>query len=275
MKGSDYRFPWYLIPALVIGIGLGLWVAWVISPVAYTDVSPAGLSASEKSKYRILAAQAYSASGNLTRGQARLQLLGEGDPARALAAQAQMMIANGGAVDDARALALMAAAFGQQTAAGIPSAQPISTSTSNESKQTIQPTASAYPSVTAAVPAQMETQNTPESAQKIYTLKESKNVCDKNATDSLLMVEVDASAGTPVRNVEVFVTWQNGEDRFVTGMKPDISPGYADFKMQPGVLYTLRVVGSDQPLMDLKASQCQTDSGREYWSSIRTVYIQK
>jgi len=44
--------------------------------------------------------------------------------------------------------------------------------------------------------------------------------------------------------IEVWVTWENGADRFVTGLKPDKGNGYGDFDMQPGGVYAIAVAES-------------------------------
>ena len=79
----------YLLTGLLIGLGLGLLYAWVISPVKYVDTSPASLRADFKDGYRAAIASAYLASGNVERAQSRLALLGDPNPVQALVNQAQ------------------------------------------------------------------------------------------------------------------------------------------------------------------------------------------
>lgn len=104
----------YLLTGLVIGIALGLLYAWLIRPLQYVDTTPATLQGEAKERYRALIAGAYQANADIGRARARLALLDDAEPARALAEQAQRALAQGGAPVEAHALALLAAALGQQ-----------------------------------------------------------------------------------------------------------------------------------------------------------------
>ena len=115
---------------------------------------------------------------------------------------------------------------------------------------------------------------TPTATPLPYGLLESKSICSKAYPVSQIMVEVLNQEGQPVPGEEITVTWPDGEDTFLTGMKPDIDPGYADFTMEPNVLYTLRIANSQQPLTDLKAPACTSDSGKPFWGSILVTYRQ-
>jgi hypothetical protein len=110
---KERRGQWYLLTGLVLGLLVGLIYAWLISPVKYTNSSPASLKTGFKEQYRALIAAAYVADKNLARAQARLELLGETDIPRLLAEQAQRTLAEGGSQNDARALGLLAVALGQ------------------------------------------------------------------------------------------------------------------------------------------------------------------
>jgi hypothetical protein len=72
--------------------------------------------------------------------------------------------------------------------------------------------------------------------------------------------------------VEVTVVWEGGEDRFFTGLKPEKGPGYADFSMEPGVVYTLQLASGGQPVPDLSAAGCESESGESYWGSWSLVF---
>jgi hypothetical protein len=272
-------FQWYLLIGFLAGIGLGIWIAWFVSPVSYTDVAPSGLSSTAKDHYRILAAQAYNAQNNLERGKARLALLDEGDPARALAGQAQRMVAGGGRIDDARALALMAAAFssGQaNTGSILDQSTPVPSATAAAgAESTVTPVVTQPEATETPIETQVPTFSlTPTETPPPFAVQAWKNVCDKAYPTSQIMIDVKDAKGQPVPGVEIIVTWQNGEDHFITGMKPDVDAGYADFAMEPNVVYTLRVANSQQPLTDLKAASCSTDSGKTFWGSVQVTYNQ-
>ncbi|HEY3477094.1 MAG TPA: hypothetical protein VGK56_20935, partial [Anaerolineales bacterium] len=59
------RIPWAVLLALLIGIGLGLAYAWVISPLQIVDAEPVALRPDFKDQYRSAIAAAYAATGDL------------------------------------------------------------------------------------------------------------------------------------------------------------------------------------------------------------------
>jgi hypothetical protein len=103
--------PWFLLTGLLFGLGIGLLISIVISPVRYVETSPASLAEEYKDDYRWLIARAYQANGDLIRAGQRLALLGDASPQAALAAHAQRMLAAGESVEDARVLANLASAL--------------------------------------------------------------------------------------------------------------------------------------------------------------------
>jgi hypothetical protein len=56
-------------------------------------------------------------------------------------------------------------------------------------------------------------------------------------------VYVRDGAGKGIPGVQILVSWPGGEDRFFTGFKPEVDPGYADFEMKPGEAYQVELVG--------------------------------
>ena len=110
---NDDRGSWYLLTGLLLGIGLGLLYAWVISPAEYVDTPPFSLRTDYKDRYRAAISVAYVASGDLQRAKARLTLLEDENPSLALVEQAQRYLADGQDLLDAQAMADLASALGQ------------------------------------------------------------------------------------------------------------------------------------------------------------------
>ena len=63
------RFPWEILLALGAGLGAGLYYAWVVSPLRWSDITPDTLRADFKDQFRLAIASAYAATGNLDRAQ--------------------------------------------------------------------------------------------------------------------------------------------------------------------------------------------------------------
>jgi hypothetical protein len=85
-----------------------------------------------------------------------------------------------------------------------------------------------------------------------------------------LMVTVWDAEGQPRSNVELLIRWDDGDERFFTGLKPEMGLGYADFAMEKGKSYELVVVGMESDVArDILADMC-VDEG--YLSSWRVVF---
>jgi hypothetical protein len=107
-----------------------------------------------------------------------------------------------------------------------------------------------------------------------FVLREQTFVCEQTLRDPLIQVFVEDIDGRPVPGVEVVVNWEEGENHFFTGVKPDLGMGYADFIMTPGVVYSLRLVAGGEIFPDLTPAECETAAGSHYWGSWIMVFEQ-
>jgi hypothetical protein len=112
---KERRPPIFLLTGLVIGVVLGLLYAWVLTPVESVETNPSTLSDGYKDAYREIIAEAYIANGDLGRAKARLDLLGDEDPVRALTVQAQITLGEEGSETIAQALGILAANLAGET----------------------------------------------------------------------------------------------------------------------------------------------------------------
>ena len=100
--------PWFLLTGFILGLAIGLILSLILLPVEHQVALPAELSSAAKADYRLMIARSFEANPDLVRAQSRLDLLADPDPVNALEAQAQALLASGGAEADARALADLA-----------------------------------------------------------------------------------------------------------------------------------------------------------------------
>ena len=292
---NDRRGSWYLLTGAVLGVAFGLLYSWVISPVEYVDAPPYALRADFKDEYRALVAAAYLYSNDLLRAEDRLAQLKDDDTAQTVAMQAQQALAEGHSEEEVKALGMLAIALSKGVvpiASSVASTQVTNsvsiTSSSSSTPILLQSTASpvgsqpANPIQTITMPAPQITYTTvplnmvtPSPTQvSIFLLKENKLICNLNQIDPLIKVEVQDLAGNPIPSIEIVVTWDGGQDHFFTGLKPELSLGYADFQMIPEVVYSLRLGNGGQPVDDLTAAECIADDGSRYWGSWMLTFIQ-
>ncbi|MBU2611920.1 MAG: hypothetical protein KJ606_13390 [Chloroflexi bacterium] len=278
------RGGWYLLTGLLIGLTLGLLIAWVISPVQYVDTAPASLRADFKDQYRSMIASAYLATGELGRAQSRLTLLGDADPRQALTLQAQYALSVGDPSGSAYALARLADALLQPLVEGqipdeigaSPTATTAATGTKTDTSSvtrapTRRPTGTLTP---AATPTPRPTWTPTPTLGAAFVLVAQENVCDVNLSEGLLQVEIQDAAGQPIPGAEVIVTWEGGEEHFFTGLKPELGNGYADFVMKPEVGYSLRLAAGGRPVSNLIAPNCRTSGGDSYYGGVRLLFQQ-
>ncbi|MBI4315940.1 MAG: hypothetical protein HY872_08100 [Chloroflexi bacterium] len=253
--------PSLILLGLVVGLGFGLLYGWVISPVSYTDTRPAVLRADYKDQYVILIADAYAADGNLTRAGERLATLGLPAPAEAVAALAQRLTAEG---KDASALAALAADLGLGIAPVTPRATVALPPTPTATQP---PTETPLPTATTA-PTQTPT------ATPVYdfTLLSQENYCNDLERKPLIIVDVVDAQGNGLPGVKVTVNWANGQDGFVTGLKPEISASYGDFAMDVGTSYSVQLGSRTPPVAGLAAPMCVAADGAPYPGAVRLVF---
>lgn len=258
-----------IVPAVigvVLGVAIGLYYSWVLNPVEYVDTAPSSLREGYQEEYMTLIAKAYEATGDLQRARARIALFDLSDPADSLGALAQERLADGGADDEARALARLAAEVGEgATAVPTRRARVASTAT---------PTSSPTPRrVTRRPPSTRTPTPTPTPAEP-FELADRDQVCDPDLLEPLLQVLVENAQGEPVAGVEVTVIWDQGQDHFFTGLKPELGQGYGDFTLDPDVTYTVQLARSDLPVPSVRSPTCELDSGESFPGSIRLEFVQ-
>ena len=285
------RIPWAVLLALLIGIGLGLAYAWVISPLQIVDAEPVALRPDFKDQYRSAIAAAYAATGDLTRAQARLSLLKDADPIEALNAQAQRMLANSESFEEADQVAALASALDQngisQPAATQTSIVEIANTTVNSPTSTFLPPPSEPPVQLTETPQSVETQPVTQAASiprptrtpvptfgAPFALTGQESVCDPNLSDGLLQVLVFNSNRRQMPGVEILITWEGGAENFFTGLKPELGNGYADYLMTPDITYTVQLrLGSDIA-SGLITPTCQTPDGATFFGGIKLTFQQ-
>lgn len=287
---QERRGPWYLLTGLVIGVAAGLVFSWLVAPVRYVDTAPASLRSDFKEQYQALIAVAYLSSGDLQRARVRLDYLNQPDPSNELIQKAQEA---GRPESEIQAISLLISALYGETPVDLPTlaasstpAQPSLTpsptalviqpaeATPSPEEGSLEVSGSPTPRGTATrTPTPLATRTPTLTPGADFVLLNQELVCDLTAGEALLQVEVFDAAMQPVPGIAVVVRWAEGEDYFFTGLKLEVSPGYADFAMTPGVTYQVQLGTGGQSVPDLTPVECEGEAGR-FWGNWRLEFIQ-
>lgn len=309
---SEGRGPWYLLTGLVLGIAIGLAIAWWLAPVEYVNTTPDTLRADFKDEYRYMVGLSYGATGNLARARARLSTLGDLDPAASLGEQAQRMLASNVSMEAVQVLANLSEALrAQLTPSDVQAGSSTSTGVSAVPAMTVLPTStldtgsplvfetstpvgsvataatentsfngSPQPSQTATeIPPTQIATATPRPTRTVtptpgqpFALVGQATFCEA-AQPGLLQVYLQNSNGDPAPGMEITITWAGGEETFFSGLKPELGAGYADFVMSAGVEYVLSLSNGLARLPGIKAPPCSVN-GADFPGGIRLDFRQ-
>lgn len=281
MSQSKPRFPWLaLIIGLLVGLAGGLFYAWFVNPVTFVNVSPDQLRVEDQRQYVLLVAESYMQDNDLARAQDRLRRLGLRDPVEWVALQADDALLSGAPSDRVRALTTLAEALGASPMAAevfsgtsaptSPPAAPSPTPTF-EGMPTLTPEApgsTASPAPTAGAPTA-----TPDLFPETdLSLSEREIFCEDDIPGGQIQVWAFDAAGRGIPAMEVRVEWDGGEGTFYTGLKPAISPGYADFQMDADREYTITLIGLAEPVVGIDGAACTTPSGETTIPTYRLTF---
>lgn len=263
------RLAWVslLFIGLLIGLAGGLAYAWLVNPIVYSDVSPARLAADYRAEYILLVSQNYVATGNWPQAQARLMALDSPDVTVEVTTQFEQYLREGRPAGQVRALAMVAAQLGSRSPAlslfGPTPLPPAVTPLPTATVPTLTPTPQATPSPT------RRPTNTPTlpptvtplitatpSPPPVYRLLAQEQLCDPAGTVTKIAVEAVDGLLQPLPGVEIVVRWDEGEDHFFTGFKPELGLGYGDFAMSPDISYAVYLAEGSPTVSGLQIEPC-------------------
>lgn len=254
----------WLLLCLVIGLVGGLYYAWVVDPVVFTDASPARFSDSYQEEYILLVSQSYVVNENWPLAQQRLAALEDPNIAETVNDLLETAVRQNRPAPQLEQLAVVArnlGAQGQAVALFAPTLPPGTVQPTPTPAIETTPTSTPQPAATAtetAVPTPTGTATIPATAtqQPNYRLTEQTRLCsDEEPITRIEVIVLDAFLNDSP-GIEIEVTWQNGRDRFFTGLKPENGRGYADFEMSPDVSYTVRLPDGSPEVSGLRIEEC-------------------
>ena len=105
-----------------------------------------------------------------------------------------------------------------------------------------------------------------------FRLSSQDKSCDPKAKPGLLQVNVLDSQGVPLPGIEISISWDQGADRFFTGLQPEISPGYADYTMTGARSYSLELARMGVPVSGLTPPICAAPGGGTFFGGLQLTF---
>lgn len=252
---------------LIIGLGGALYYAWVVSPIVYIDASPSRFSEKYKEEYIYLVSESYAVNGNWEQTSERLAALGDEALPERINAQLEGYLRAQRPAADIEHLAQLAQKLGAEGAAVALFAPEAAAATETPTppatiEPSTTPTLTAVPTHTPQPSATPSPTTAPSATpQPNYRLLAQERVCERNTAVTRIEVETLDALLNQLPGVEVIVRWDNGEDHFFTGFKPEEGAGYGDFAMTPGTSYSVMLVDGSPEISGLRIEPC--DNGQD------------
>lgn len=264
-----------LLVGLLLGLGMGLVYTWVIAPPEYYDTYPPLLYRPYREDWIRMTALAHGAEGRWPRTRLRLRGLPEAEVRQTLAEVLDTAVATGRPMPVLYRIAELADAYGVDSAAvriyarqatpgaTLVAASPTAPRSTPTATPTPQPTTTPSPTPTPPAP-----------APSAYRVISQTLTCAEAPHLSVSLVASGTLEGRgrnrevvfePLPGREVWLLWEDGADRAVTGFKPAFDLGYVDFQIEPGHVYRLYVetpVGA--PVTTVQVAPCAPEEG-EGW----------
>jgi hypothetical protein len=276
---------WGLFIGLVLGFAGGLYIAWVEFPPIEFDTRPDQLTYDDKAHYVVAIALQYAYDSDLGVAIQRLTDLELGaDPLQAVADMTCDLLNRGYAQTSAglravRAMRTFYTLQGRSSCAddlipdvGATAVVEIAVATSTP---TLPPPPSKTPVGINPTPTESGIVIVPTTApQRAYEGSIFNTFCslELNGIIEVYVRDFDNTEGIPGERIRV--QWEGGSSVFVSGLKPERDPGYADFQMEAGGSYIISMPGRSDPITStIVADGCFTDTGEEAITSYRVAFV--
>jgi hypothetical protein len=274
-------FGLFSLLGLVVGLGLGFFYAWQINPVIERNTRPHRLREEDKINYVIAVALDYAYKSDLDRTYNLLAEVEPGQDPFQIAADTICTLIRRGRVQtsaDIQVIQRLIAIFEGQPdvalscdlsvfATSAPPTPPVHTPTPS-------PTATTEPAATKTSTPEMSggftitpfTVVTPPLTTQgsNFRVVSSRQFCNP-AGSGLIEIYVRDRSGLQIPGVKVVARWNTAtgqvQQSFYTGLKPERGDGYADFKMESGLIYQVSLPDLDATSDRLEARTDVCDAG--------------
>ncbi len=278
------RFSWVgFVVGLVGGLAIGLFYTWMVNPVVEYNTAPWQLNEDASDAYMALVGLVYGYEENLARAEERLAPFNFERPGLAAARQACEFFRRAESLEQTAGLVALAHAYGEITCADevlgatLTPAGPVTIVVPTETPTpsltpSITPTATLTPTVdlTNMTPT-IKPSPTPAGPFEVVGIT---SFCNPRFSGAL-EVNVQESGGSGIPGVEVLVTWEDGEDRFFTGLQPGENAGFANYTMEADRTYRVELPGKSNLSQEMLARPCTPRGGLADGEVVITGYTVK
>lgn len=259
-----FTTPSLFLLGLIIGLAGSLYYAWIVSPVIYTDASPARFSEPYKAEYIFLVSQSFAVNGSWEQTQRRLAALDDPALTQTVTDLLNRYVVQQRPPAEIRNLAVLAQQLGSAAPAvalfaptPIGSVTPTPTITPPVILPTTEPSPTPLPTVTIRPTGTAVPTLPPEpTSQPTYRLLNQQQICRSAETPPSITVITLNALLNPLPGVEVRVRWDGGADQFFTGFKPSLGEGAGDFAMSPDTSYTIVLAEGSPEISGLRVETC-------------------
>lgn len=283
---------WVFLPlGCVLGLAVGLFITWQVWPVKYYDTDPVDLRKEYKDDYVVMVAAAYAQDADLELANYRLDELGFGDTRQALIGLFRRY-QEAGYGAQSRALARLAYDLGVQDVALLPYLETPTPTAGIIASPTITPTLEATAVITptetqlepTATPTELPPEPTPTPTETLqpptptlmppaefdFQLVEQQDLGCSEGMGDYILVYVRDEQGRGLAGVEIMVSGPEAEDFFFTGLKPEVDPGFADYRVTAAGEYTVQMVdGTSQTAEEIAfPGDCPDDTPYRSWQVV-------
>lgn len=282
-----------LIIGLILGLIGGLVYTWVIEPPAYENTYPPLMHAYYREDWIRMTSFAYGVEGDWERTQIRLQDLAEEEIQNTIAQTLEKAVISGEPIRTLQRLAQLAqhyhidspaiAIYASNAPLEVPS-DPARQATATPTPHITTPTRTPVPTASPPPPTVTPSPTlTPSIATTPYQIVSQTLTCTQqpHIAITLMLSQTVTKRGRErveqeeLPMTEIWLTWDNGADRAITGFKPDLGLGYADFQVETGEIYKLYLESpTGAPISTLQMMPCTQEEGGG-WLSHKLIILRE
>jgi hypothetical protein len=99
---------------------------------------------------------------------------------------------------------------------------------------------------------------------RIFKILSRTPVCETDQNQPLLKIIIVDNSGKPLNGIVIIVNSSESTERIITGLKPENPAGFADYLMDAGMVYSLKIEGAGGVTETFTTAECTTPNGETF-----------